>query len=352
MVNANEKYIGLGLAVSSSLLIGVSFIITKVGLLDATKGNRGAAGTSYNYLKNPKWWVGMITMISGEAANFAAYSFAPAILVTPLGALSVLISAILASFFLKEKLRKEGIMGCALCLLGSVIVVLHSPEESPITSVDEILTYAMHPAFLIYAITVCLVSVFLILRVAPVYGKSNILVYISICSLLGSISVMAAKGFGIALKLTFEGNNQLGKPSTYFFAMVVTIAAVTQMNFFNKALDVFSTNLVTPIYYVFFTSATILASVVLFQGFNDSSPIQTVSSFCGFAIIFIGVTLLNLTPPDRYISLPEKGIDIPLGEANSIHFDNRFHTVKMNMDIEKNAIEHQDIEEENSGFHR
>lgn len=30
-------------------------------------------------------------MIVGEAANFAAYAFAPAILVTPLGALSIIV---------------------------------------------------------------------------------------------------------------------------------------------------------------------------------------------------------------------------------------------------------------------
>lgn len=30
-------------------------------------------------------------MVVGEAANFAAYAFAPAILVTPLGALSIII---------------------------------------------------------------------------------------------------------------------------------------------------------------------------------------------------------------------------------------------------------------------
>lgn len=32
-----------------------------------------------------------ITVIVGEIANFAAYAFAPAILVTPLGALSIII---------------------------------------------------------------------------------------------------------------------------------------------------------------------------------------------------------------------------------------------------------------------
>ena len=44
----------------------------------------------------------------GELANFAAYAFAPASLVTPLGALSVLVSAILASKFLNEVLNYNG----------------------------------------------------------------------------------------------------------------------------------------------------------------------------------------------------------------------------------------------------
>ena len=34
---------------------------------------------------------GHVLVVMGEIANFAAYAFAPAILVTPLGALSVLI---------------------------------------------------------------------------------------------------------------------------------------------------------------------------------------------------------------------------------------------------------------------
>lgn len=46
-----------------------------------------------------------VTVGIGEAANFVAYAFAPASLVTPLGALSVLVSAVLASKYLNEKLN-------------------------------------------------------------------------------------------------------------------------------------------------------------------------------------------------------------------------------------------------------
>ncbi|KAI9226212.1 MAG: magnesium transporter [Piptocephalis tieghemiana] len=296
----DDKFIGLALAASSSLLIGISFIITKKGLMDsAYQDDDETAGDTFAYLYNPTWWAGMITMIFGEIANFAAYSFAPAILVTPLGALSVLVSATLASWLLQERLGNVGKAGCALCLIGSVMIVLHAPEDKEITSVDEILYYALQPAFLFYCLFVLVFSLYMIYKVAPKWGKYNILVYISICSLVGSVSVMAVKGFGEALKLTLAGNNQLTHPSTYVFAIIVTVCILTQMNYFNKALDTFSTNLVNPIYYVFFTTATIIASVTLFQGFNEASPVDIASLFCGFSTIFIGVFLLNSTRIDR-----------------------------------------------------
>ncbi|KAL1919281.1 uncharacterized protein VTP21DRAFT_1973 [Calcarisporiella thermophila] len=292
----DDKYIGLLLAISSSLLIGVSFIITKKGLIESTgDGRNGTAGDSFAYLQNSLWWLGMITMALGEVANFAAYSFAPPILVTPLGALSVLIGAILASFLLKEELGHIGKVGCMLCLIGSAIIVFHAPEDKDIQTVDEILHYAVQPGFLVYLLSVFCFTVFMVYRISPKYGKKNPLVYLSICSLVGSISVMSVKGFGIALKLTLAGNNQFSHPSTYVFALVTACAIIIQMNYFNKALDCFSTSVVNPIYYVFFTTATIIASVILFQGINQTNTVNVISLICGFLTIFAGVYLLNST---------------------------------------------------------
>lgn len=84
-------------------------------------------------------------VIIGEIANFAAYAFAPAILVTPLGALSVLIGAVLGSYFLKEQLGVLGKLGCAICLLGSLIIILHAPPDREIQTIDEILNLAIQP---------------------------------------------------------------------------------------------------------------------------------------------------------------------------------------------------------------
>ncbi|CAL1708599.1 unnamed protein product [Somion occarium] len=286
-----DKYIGLALAVSSSVAIGTSFILTKKGLNEAGEQSAYAsASDSYSYLKNPIWWAGISTF-----ANFAAYTFAPPILVTPLGALSVIIGAVLASFLLNEELGHLGRVGCTLCLLGSLIIVLHAPEDKNIQTVDEILHYAVQPGFLLYCFTVLVFSLVMIYAVAPRYGRTNAVVYISICSVVGSVSVMAVKGFGVAVKLTLAGNNQFTHPSTYVFAIVVTVCILVQMNYFNKALDTFSTNVVNPMYYVGFSTATIIASVILFQGFNTDNPANSISLLAGFIVTFLGVHLLELS---------------------------------------------------------
>ncbi|GFZ47806.1 hypothetical protein JCM24511_05553 [Saitozyma sp. JCM 24511] len=303
-----EKYIGLGLALGGTFMIGSSFIITKKGLNDAanrpadyphshqrTNQTARTASEDFAYLQNPIWWAGMVTMIVGEVANFAAYTFAPAILVTPLGAMSVIIGAILASFLLDEKLGRLGVCGCASCIIGSVVIVLHAPSDKEVETVDEILSYAATPAFLAYLLFCFVTCTYLIYRVVPTHGTKTPLVYLTICSLAGSVSVMAIKGFGVALKLTIAGNNQLTHISTYVFGVVVVSCILIQMNYFNKALDTFSTNVVNPIYYVFFTTATIIASAILFQGFNTTGGVNTISLICGFLIIFMGVYLLNIS---------------------------------------------------------
>ncbi len=58
--------------------------LQKINLIDLGSGG-------YGYLRELQWWIGLITMGLGELCNFAAYGFAPASVITPLGALSVLV---------------------------------------------------------------------------------------------------------------------------------------------------------------------------------------------------------------------------------------------------------------------
>ncbi|XP_062149968.1 probable magnesium transporter NIPA2 [Alnus glutinosa] len=286
---------GLVLAVSSSIFIGSSFIIKKKGLKKAGNTGTRAGSGGYTYLYEPWWWAGMVTMIVGEIANFAAYAYAPAILVTPLGALSIIFSAALAHFILEEKLHVFGVLGCVLCVVGSVSIVLHAPQEKNIHSVKEVWHLATEPGFIVYSSFVVILVGVLIFRYVPRYGQTHMVVYIGICSLMGSLTVMCVKAVGIALKLTFSGRNQFTYFQTWFFTLVVVACCLLQINYLNMALDTFNTAVVSPVYYVMFTSLTIFASMIMFKDWDSQNASQIATELCGFVTILSGTFLLHKT---------------------------------------------------------
>lgn len=149
----------------------------------------------------------------------------------------------LGAYFLKERLGTLGKLGCAMCLIGAVVIVLHAPPDKEVQTIDEILNYAIQPGFLFYCLLVIVFAIVMCYRVAPRYGRKNPLVYLSICSTVGSVSIMAVKGVGVAVKLTLGGKNQFTHPSTYVFILVTVVCIMTQMNYFNKALSQFNTNM-------------------------------------------------------------------------------------------------------------
>ncbi|KAL0596268.1 Magnesium transporter NIPA3 [Plecturocebus cupreus] len=306
--NKYSLYVGLVLAVSSSIFIGSSFILKKKGLLQlASKGVTRAGQGGHSYLKEWLWWAGLLSMGTGEAANFAAYAFAPATLVTPLGALSVLISAILSSYFLNEHLNIHGKIGCVLSILGSTVMVIHAPQEEEVTSLYEMEIKLRDPGFISFAVIITVISLVLILIVAPKKGQTNILIYISICSLIGAFSVSSVKGLGIAIKELIEWKPVYKHPLVFVLLAVLVLSVTTQINYLNKALDTFNTSLVTPIYYVFFTSMVVTCSAVLFQEWYGMTARDIIGTLSGFFTIIIGIFLLHAF----------KNIDITWSELTS-----------------------------------
>ncbi|XP_072920808.1 magnesium transporter NIPA2-like [Hemitrygon akajei] len=290
----SNLYIGLTLAIASSLFIGSSFILKKKGLLRlANKGNTRAGQGGYAYLKEWLWWGGLLSMGAGEAANFAAYMFAPATVVTPLGALSVLISAVLSSYVLHEGLNIHGKLGCLLCIVGSTVIVIHAPIEEGIHSLDEMQGKLKDTGFIVFAIVIILVSVVLIFFIAPKVGPTNILVYIFICSLIGAFSVSSVKGLGIVIKELFENKTVISKPLSWALLLTLIISISVQINYLNKALDTFNTSIVTPIYYVLFTTIVIMCSVILFKEWNNVDIKDVIGIISGFCTIILGIFLLH-----------------------------------------------------------
>lgn len=57
----------------------------------------------------------------------------------------VLFSAILASRVLKERLNLLGKVGCFLCVIGSTVMVIHSPKEQEVANIDQLKAMVAEP---------------------------------------------------------------------------------------------------------------------------------------------------------------------------------------------------------------
>jgi len=287
--------VGVVLAIGSGLLIGSSFVFKKKGLLNSQKGH--VAGEGVAYLKSPMWWTGMTLMILGELCNFAAYAFVEAIIVTPMGALSVVISGLLSHFFLKEKLSLFGWISSFQCLLGAAILALNGPEEQSVNTIIEFRHLFVTPWFLSYGGVVIVLAVVLAVFVAPRWGKNSMLPYIGVCSLIGGLSVSCTQGLGACILTSIRGENQFKNWFIYFLLVFVIVTLLTEIYYLNIALAMFNTAMVTPTYYVTFTFCTLVTSVILYKGLKaPGSQIMTI--VLAFAVICTGIFILQMSKVD------------------------------------------------------
>jgi drug/metabolite transporter (DMT)-like permease len=234
---------------------------------------------------------------NASSLPLTAYAFVEALVVTPLGALSVVISAILSSIFLNEKLSFFGWLGCGLCIVGSVIIALNGPQEASVGEIREFQKLFLSPGFLSWASVLIALSLVIIFYFAPKRGKDSMLWYISVCSMIGGISVSVTTGLGAAIVQTALGDNQFKYWFIYFLLVFVVTTLLTEVYYLNMALALFNTAMVTPTYYVIFTFFSITTTVILFQGLKASAA-QIITLVMGFVVICFGITILQMSKVD------------------------------------------------------
>jgi len=114
--------------------------------------------------------------------------------------------------------------------------------------------------------------------------------------------------------------------------MIVVTCVIMQMNYLNKALDTFNTAVVSPIYYVMFTTLTILASIIMFRDWDGQSGSKIVSEICGFIIVLSGTVLLHITKD--YDRGPSLNMYTPLSPSLSTRLSHGNGELVQHADVE------------------
>ena len=152
-----------------------------------------------------------------------------------MGALSVVICAILSGIFLKERLSFVGKVGCFNCIVGSVIIALSAPEQSSVASIQDMKKWVIAPGFLSFAGVIVVACIIIALYLGPKYGKRSMMVYLTVCSLIGGLSVVATQGLGAAVVAQASGSHggQFKEWFLYVLLVFVVITLLTEIIYLN-----------------------------------------------------------------------------------------------------------------------
>lgn len=112
--------------------------------------------------------------------------------------------------------------------MGAVIIALNAPEEQSVTTINEFKKMFLSVGFLVWGSLSIAASLVLVFLVAPKYGKKNMMPYISICSLIGGISVSCTQGLGASILTSIQGDNQVKNWFFWFLFVFVIVTLLTE----------------------------------------------------------------------------------------------------------------------------
>ncbi|CAI2168427.1 18075_t:CDS:2 [Funneliformis geosporum] len=264
-----------------------------------------------NYLRSKAWWTGIILMIIGELGNFMAYAFAPASVVAPLGTVALISNVILAPIMLKERFRKQDLIGILIAIIGAVVVVL-DPEA--------IWNAIKQTPFIIYFIITATLASFL-MYLSDRIGHKTCFVDLSLVAIFGGYTVLATKSISSMLTMTYVA--MFTYSITYFLLIILMSTAVLQIKFLNKALRQFDSTEVIPTQFVLFTISAIIGSAVLYKDFADMNFWKFAGFLIGCISTFVGVYFItsNRNNSEGYSHQSPNNLSSGTVRSNSIMID-------------------------------
>ncbi|XP_059502361.1 NIPA-like protein 2 isoform X2 [Stegostoma tigrinum] len=245
--------LGTVLAIAGNVLISISLNIQKY-----THIRLLCQESQTPYYRSKLWWCGILLMGMGELGNFAAYGFAPATLVAPLGCVSVIASAAISVVFLKETLRSSDILGGSLAVLGAYLLVTFAINVQQEITALKISLYFISWPFLVYLALEFILFVIL-LYLYKKRGMNHIVILLLMSSILASLTVISVKAVSGMVTSSIQGQLQFQYPIFYVMFVIMITSCIFQVQFLNQAMRLYNATEVVPINFVFFTASAIIA---------------------------------------------------------------------------------------------
>ncbi|XP_068017268.1 NIPA-like protein 2 [Melanerpes formicivorus] len=292
------QLLGVLLAAASNFLISVSLSIQK-----CTHLQLAGQAEPKPYYTSSLWWCGVTLLGLGEVGNFTAYGFAPIALVAPVGCVAVIGSAFISAFFLKRTTRAADILGGALTVTGTCLLVTFAPTGPQELTARRVQNYLVSWPFLLYLIleiiTFCILLYFYKRK-----AVKHIVVLLMMVALLASLSVIAVKAVASMIALSVRGKMQLTYPVFYIMIVLMVTSCAFQVKFLNQATHLYDVTAVVPIHFVLFTLSAIISGVVFYREFQSAAPLSLFMFLLGCLLAFLGVFVIARNQQEEELQMP------------------------------------------------
>lgn len=144
--------------------------------------------------------------------------------------------------------------------------------------------------YIVIEVTVLCVVLFLLYKVK----MKKVVLYLLTASIIGSITVICTKAVSGMLQLTFHGSSQMSYPGLYIMTVLMIASSAIQVKYINMAMREFSSTVVVPTHFVFFTISAIIAGIVFYKEFWGMNGLEICMFLVGCVLSFIGVYFITV----------------------------------------------------------
>ncbi|XP_078060211.1 NIPA-like protein 3 isoform X4 [Mustelus asterias] len=270
-----ENLIGTLLAIFGNLVISISLNVQKYShvKLSGSKDPR-------SYFRTKTWWLGLLLMLLGELGIFTSYAYAPLSLVTPLGAVSIVGHYVLS------------FLGCALTVIGIYLLVTFAPNTHEKLSGRNLQLHLLGLPFLLYLLVVIIIFC-LLLYFYKRQKAAYLVIILLLVALLGSVTIVAAKGVSGMIILSIQGNIQLTYPIFYVMLVCMIATAVYQAAFLHEVSKLYDASQIASLSYVLSTIIAVIAGATFYLEFRGTDALHICMFIFGSCMAFLGVFLIT-----------------------------------------------------------
>ncbi|XP_069752010.1 NIPA-like protein 3 isoform X4 [Narcine bancroftii] len=237
-------------------------------------------------------------MLLGELGVFIAYAYAPVSLITPLSAVSIVASSIIGIIFLRDKWKPKeflrnyvlSFLGWGFTVVGIYLLVTFGPNAHEKLSGRNLVSHLLGWPFLLYLL-VMIILFCVLLYFYKIRKMAYLVVILLLEALLGSVTVVAAKGVSGMIVLSIQGNLQLSYPIFYVMFVIMVATAVFQATFLREVSELYDPSQIAGVSYIFSTTIAVTAGATFYLEFNGADALHICMFVLGSCIAFLGVFL-------------------------------------------------------------